>query len=310
MAVQVPYSPEESQKALLAAIAQYGSLGRQIYEQTQQQLGAQRQEAIAGALQRAAGINAPAGAATLTATTAARPAAERQADLGLAQRLFDLSQQQRAGANRTYFEQLRAAVPVVEARTRAVVAQTAEEARQRALERELRQQQLELERRRLDLAEKELAAGGITKPQKVSDQEKTQVARKFIVDRLRSGASPGTQQAFFYMLGQNARNPAGALYDAVGSGAVVFTKDGRMIVRAPVEGDVEALSDAEKKRLVQDPDGRYWLVQSEFRGVSPQALTDWLLRYENPLSEYNRSAGAPSRSRPAPGRGGSPRLMK
>jgi hypothetical protein len=203
------------QVALMKAIAEAGQAGQAAFQQQQQALQAQRADAIARALQAASAINAPQGLNAQLAQTVARPSDIQAADLSAAQRLFQQAQEARTAANQNYMTQLRAAIPLVQARTQATVERLKQEAAQReqdrAMERELRQMQAELERAKIEVERQRLAQG---KPLSVAerkylDQQQKKAAQAYVLKKMRENASPDTV-ALFNDVVSTAKNPQDA----------------------------------------------------------------------------------------------------
>lgn len=133
-------STEAQRRALLGAVAQYGSQGREAIAAQQAQADSARTAAVQAAAGRAGAINAPAALVTQLRQQAAAPADIASRDAALAGQAQAAEMSRLASANGNYMSQVAAATPIVRAQAGARVSQiiaeqqNAEAARQDAAE--------------------------------------------------------------------------------------------------------------------------------------------------------------------------------
>lgn len=245
---------DEQKRALLAAIAQHGSAGKQEFDRAQQELGAGRSAAVSEAAQRAGVIGAPAEYIAQARQQAGSGYDMRQADLAQNRAAFGADIERQGAANEQYFSQLGAAIPITESRTRAAVEQIireqqeAEQERllkqklqeqeladrdeQRAFEREDRDFQREM--RGVALAQARAGGGGgrgggrgpsLTDLLKLEDRSKDaslDASRKFVMANIQKHASKPTQDAFYKLTGsaKSLNEALGYVAEAASAGAL------------------------------------------------------------------------------------------
>lgn len=137
---------DNTKRAMLAAMAQAGTAGVTAYQQAQQAIAAQQQQAVQAALAGAAEFHAPAALQAELANTINAPYARYQADLTAARAYGDASNARSQAANAAYFDQAKAAIPALRTYSQA---KAAEQAAARALD----ERKMALEERKLAMQE-------------------------------------------------------------------------------------------------------------------------------------------------------------
>lgn len=292
---------DDQRRALLASIAQSGSAGKQEFDQAQAKLASGRAAAVNEAATRAGAINAPIGAIAEARTTAATPYDQRSADVAQNQAAFGADMQRQSASASDHFSRLGAAIPITESRTRAAVEQIIREQQEAGLERQQDRQMKAMEiadrgeertfqREMRKSALAKAASGGdlsVSDQIKLADREKDEMmnqSRRFVLSKLRQGASKATQNKFLALTGS-----AKTMNEALG--AVAAGEEAAAAAQAKLDAGAE------------DPDGTLAEQASVFRGVSPAALQDWIRRYYEPSErEIGQAFGAPSGRRTAPAR--------
>jgi len=128
-------SADAQKRALLAAIAQQGSAAKDQFSAQAQAWGDRRNQAVAGAAERAGAIGAPADAVAQlqqSATSAAEPYAQ---DAWRAAQAQDAENTRMTTANSNYMDQLRSAIPIARSVASARIAEIQAEAADRAAQR-------------------------------------------------------------------------------------------------------------------------------------------------------------------------------
>lgn len=275
---------DEQKRALLSAIAQHGSAGKQQYDQAQQELNQGRTAAVNEAATRAGAIGAPAEYLAQARQQAASGYDMRSTDLAQNQAAFGADMERQGATNEQFFGQLGAAIPITESRTRAAVEQIIreqEEARQaREMEAQMRREEQEFRRQmqamdleggRIGLATARANASGggrggpsiseqiaIAKFQegqeKSAQDQAMEQSRRFVLGKLQQSASPNTANAFM-----TAVSGAKDITDAL----------------ARIRGGYAAATGPNA-----DPK-----AAAMFKGVSVPKLEDWVRRYYQPTQE-------------------------
>lgn len=151
-------SVDAQRKALLAAVAQQGKAGRLAYDEQVKAAEAARQEAVKAASSRAGAVSAPDALVKQLQQGSSELADRYTRDAAAATTAYDQEQARMTGANATYMDQVRAAIPL----SRQVATarkQEAEAARQAALADEQRRRQWEMEDRQSRLADAQRERG-------------------------------------------------------------------------------------------------------------------------------------------------------
>jgi len=127
---------DEQKKALLQAIAEQGSAGRQAFQNAQTANEQQKATAMQQALARATAINAPDAFNQGAAQDLARPFDATASNLSNQQATFDADLARSAATNSSYFDKVKASVPIVRAQSDAEIARILAEAKQNTSDRQ------------------------------------------------------------------------------------------------------------------------------------------------------------------------------
>lgn len=106
---------DDSQRQLLAALAEGGTQGRQRFEASQAQLRADKEAAVKQALLESALRGAPAAMQQLTASRISAPYDQRISDLGTAQSDLERRLAGMQASGQQYFAEAKGAIPVIQA---------------------------------------------------------------------------------------------------------------------------------------------------------------------------------------------------
>ena len=254
---------KQLQRALMQAIAESGSLGKQAFADTLQQAVANQVRATQEAMARSGALGGVS-AAPYTEMVS-RPQAALGADTSAADRLFSQSLGVIGAANQAYLGQAGAAVPVLRARSAAKIAAMREQARRNAemqsLQAQLARERMDLEREKIGLAREQLRSGGGLTPKERQMQEalKEQQRQTAIVNALNRGASKETQRAFWSVI----TSPL-----AQGQG---YAGAQRLLSNATYDPKTKTLTIIDPSIQNAEP--------MVFKGVPPEILADWVYRF-------------------------------
>ena len=106
---------DDQKRALLQAIAEQGSAGRQAYANAQTQVQTGRQSAVSGALARAGAVDAPEAYRQRAQAEAVSPYDAASSSLASGQATFEQDIARQNVSNESYFDKVKAAVPILNA---------------------------------------------------------------------------------------------------------------------------------------------------------------------------------------------------